>query len=239
MLDSPDEIVPVANTAPVSPPDAIVPEIIAQAADAILGPLPLKKPAQDSTRTAPPLVGRLLRYTLRAAMLACLCGLAWAGGWYYSRGYAPFDALKPQPAAAVQQDAGRDEMLGTMREMAEEIRTLKASVEAIGAARGAGAQDAVPGDSLKTQLDSMQTRTSAALADLAGRIDRLESASTAKLSQLSAQLDGIEHQVAAPPRKRAEGLHDAFDPTRDPTAPGAPRPLGSLVTASPTGQYTH
>jgi predicted nucleic acid-binding Zn-ribbon protein len=157
--------------------------------------------------------------------------------------------MKPNRTAEVQQSAEHDEMLGTVRKMSEEIRALKTSVEAMGIAQGAGAEDAKNRESLKTQLDSVQTKTSAAITDLAGRLDKLESESTTKLSQLGEQLDGIEHQIAAPraasasggppPRKRVEGTHDAFDPTRDPTAPGAPRTLGSLVNANPTSQNAH
>jgi flagellar biosynthesis/type III secretory pathway protein FliH len=249
MLNSCDEAVPEANTATASPPDTTIPEIKAQAADAIFGPVPLKNTEEESTRRAPPLFERLLRYGPRATVAACLCGLAWVGGSYYSLGYSPFDAMKPNRATEVQQNAEHDEMLSTVREMAEEIRALKTSVEAIGTAQGAGAAGARNLESLKTQFYSVQTKTGDAIADLAGRVEKLESESTAKLSQLSEQLDTVEHQIATPHaasasagpplRKRVEHPHDAFDPSRDPTARGAPRPLGSLVNANPTDRIAH
>ena len=82
----------------------------------------------------------------------------------------------------------------------------------------------------------MQTATSTAIADLSSRIGKLETNSSTKLAKINEQLDDIEHRVApprvaaasagTPPRKRVEHSHDAFNPSQDPTAPGAPRPLG-------------
>jgi hypothetical protein len=95
----------------------------------------------------------------------------------------------------------------------------------------------------------VKTETSAATAEVAGKVEHLQRESAAQLSQVSDRFDRIEHQIAtllaaapvaggsasAAPvaRKRAQGGHgDAFDPSQNPTAPGAPHPLGSLAPAA-------
>lgn len=52
-------------------------------------------------------------------------------------------------------------------------------------------------------------------------------------TQTTAEAQPITPQAALPPR--ASGRGDAFDPSQDPTAPGAPRPLGSLSSAETAG----
>ena len=94
-----------------------------------------------------------------------------------------------------------------------------------------------------TDRDQTNIETSAAIAELAGRVEQLERESEAKLSQIYERFDRIEHPIAAPTaaplagatesrasvaRKRARGTrHDAFDPSQNSNAPGVPRPLGS------------
>ena len=74
--------------------------------------------------------------------------------------------------------------------------------------------------------------------------------SAAQLSQFIERFDRMEHQIAAvaaasrgaasasgavAARKQARGGRgDAFAPSQNPTAPGAPRPLGSLAPAAST-----
>jgi hypothetical protein len=100
-------------------------------------------------------------------------------------------------------------------------------------------------EGLNTQLNLAKTETSAAIAELAGRVEHMERESAATLSQVYERLDRIEHQIAAPTaaslaaasesgatvtRKRAHARRsDAFDPSQNPNAPGVPRPLGSLA----------
>jgi tol-pal system protein YbgF len=55
--------------------------------------------------------------------------------------------------------------------------------------------------------------------------------SEAPQTQTSADAQFAEPGPAAPP-PRASGRGDAFDPSQNPTAPGAPRPLGSLAPAA-------
>jgi hypothetical protein len=58
--------------AAAAPPDANVLEIRAQAADAILGPVPVKKAEDGSARRVPSLFERLLGYGPHAVLAASL-----------------------------------------------------------------------------------------------------------------------------------------------------------------------
>jgi TolA-binding protein len=261
MLNSADEAVIDAKAAEV-PPDATIPEVKPEQRDVVFGPsLPPKiNEAENPKPKKPSRIGRALRFGFRTVLVvACLGGVAWAVETYYPVSDGMLAALTPHRIANVQSVAANDDTSATIKEMAEEIRSLKASVDTLNAAQGKGTANVADRNTLQTQLDTVQTTTSAALADLVSRVDKLEADSNAKLSQIGEQLDGIEHRIpaqrsaattsAAPPRsattafaaqqqrKRVAHVHDAFDPSRDPTAPGAPRPLGSAVTANPVGPY--
>jgi uncharacterized protein YidB (DUF937 family) len=225
-------------------------------------------------RKAPPRLEQLFSYGSRAVLAACLFGLAWAAGSYFSGGQSPFYAIKPPPAApvATQESVARAEMLRAAQEMAGDIRALKADVEALRAAQSQSGGDATALEGLKTGLDAVKAETGASIAELAGKVENMQREPEAKLSQVIERLDRIEHQIAAPlatasigaasaPGKAAAGkpaqiaaapakpplenVHgqgkkggrgDAFDPSQNPTAPGVPRPLGSLAPAASTPQ---
>ncbi len=205
-------------------PDATPREIKLQPADSIRGRAPLGDSEKASAQDAPLFI-RLLRYGARGAVIVFLCALAWAAGAYYSLGHSPFEPAKSSPLPEAQQSPSHDEMTATMQQMTAEIRGLKTSVDGRHAAQDAGADQ---------KPDSAQTATSAMITDLAGRIDKMDAEFTTKLSELDEKLASIEKQIAAshatlaaraPVHKHPKHLHDAFDPARDPAAPGAPRPL--------------
>jgi uncharacterized protein YidB (DUF937 family) len=225
-------------------------------------------------RKAPPRFKQLFSYGSRAVLAACLFGFAWAAGSYFSRGQSPFFALKPPPAGpvATQESVARTEVLRATQEMTEDIRALKANVEALRAAQSQSGNDAAALEGLKTRLDAVKAETGASIADLAGKVENMQRDPEAKLSQVIERLDRVEHQIAAPlatasigaasatgkeaagkpaqiavapakpPLENAQGQrkiggrHDAFDPSQNPTAPGVPRPLGSLAPAASTPQ---
>jgi hypothetical protein len=218
-----EKIIPGADTHP-PPPDAGAPQIEIQPADAIPGRAFPKDGAKASARQGTPFFVRLLRNAARLLIVAGLCGLAWAAGAYYSSGHSPFGFVKSSQAVVSPQ---RDDMADAMRQMAAEIRTLKADVDGRDIAPGAGQSQAIPAPA-----------ATPALTDLAGKVDKLDADFATRLSQVDERLAHIEQQIAAPhaalaarvasAHKRAKHLHDAFDPSRDPGAPGAPRPLGAF-----------
>lgn len=207
--------------------DGAAPDIKVQPADTTHGRVPSKDIGKASPRQANPFI-RLLRFSARVALVAFLCVLAWAGGAYYSSGHLPLGLATSSQVPEVQQSPQGNDMVSTMRQMTEEIGALKASVDARSATQDAGQ---------KSPLNPVETATGSAVADLMGRVDKLDADFTTRLSQVNEQLAGIKQEIsashailasrAAQAHKRAKHLHDAFDPSRDPTAPGVPRALGS------------
>lgn len=211
---------------PAQPQGAAPMEIKLQPADAIPGGAPPKDIEKTPTEKRPSLFGRLLRFVTRTAAVACLCAIAWAAGAIYSKGHLPLFQLRQSPS--------HDAMASSMRQMSDEIRALKASVDSKAAAQGADA--ASPQTQANDANSTQATRT--AITDLTSRIDKLQSDLTAGLSKVDERLAAIEqHNSASHPavashakaaHKHPHHFHDAFDPSEHPRAVGAPRPLGGM-----------
>lgn len=214
------------------------------AADATFDSTSFKKAEAAFARKLPLLFERLVTFAPRAALAAGVSGFAWVAGSYFSGGQIQFYPMKPQhsPTAVAQESAERAELLRMKQKMAEEIRALQARVEAIPAARSLSAKDATALEELKRRLDGVKRESSGAIAELAGKVEHMQRETTAKFSQVNEQLDRTERQHAAPLaassrsvtselavgtiQKRARKRRDdAFDPSQNPGAPGAPRPL--------------
>jgi hypothetical protein len=233
MLMSLDDAIPAADRAPVSP-EATKLAIKVQADDAILQHAPIKETQEaendSAPRSAPGFFGRVVRSVVRVAVIACLCAMAWVGGTYYSTANLPHNVVKAS-LADVPQNPAHDDLAALVQQMAEEMRALKASVDSRSAAPAAAATSA---DNQNGQTDLMQGKTDAAIAALGGRMDKLEADFTAQLSQIDGKLAGIEQKISTRATLAARAsaihkhahLHDAFNPSQDPGAPGAPHPLG-------------
>src|SRR5450631_2897434 len=216
--------------ATASSPDAPILKIRARAADSILGSVSFETAGQDSGRPSPFLFERLLRFGPRAAFVASLVGFTGVAGAYFSGGQLPFSARTPQPATIEGQQSGgeRAEILRIVLQMADEIRALKTRVEAVHA-QSTSAKEAAALEGLKERLDAVKTETGA----LAGKVDRLQRDVTTKLAKASERFDRPDHRGAVPRAAATKAPRgDAFDPSQNPGAPGAPRPLGSLAPAA-------
>ena len=202
MDDSPDEAVP--EPAAARSRGANVPAAGARGRDskheAASGLVPFKGAETASARRAPPRFEQFFSYGSHAALAACLFGFAWAAGSYFSGNHAPFYALKPPPArtVATQESVARAEMLRTAQKMAEDIRALKANVEALRTAQSQTAKDAPALEGLKSRLEAVNTETAASIAALAGKVEHMQREPAAKLSQIIERLDRIERQITAP-----------------------------------------
>jgi len=247
MSDNADELVAnVSELAPL-PPGTIGTEIRARADEAILGPTAVKNAEEGSARRASLLFSCLLGYGLDAALVAFLVGSGWLAGLYSSGDQLSHlvGKLWALWSVAPQESAEHAETSGAVQKMVEEIRALKADVEAMHDTQSLGAQNAAALEGLSTQLNLTKAETSGAIAELASKVEQLERESAAKLSQIYERFDRIEHPIAAPTnvspaaasesgatvaKNRARGKrHDAFNPSQNPAAPGAPRPLRSLA----------
>ena len=235
----PDEAVPWASAAAAAPPDEDLLQIRARAADAILGPAHCKQAEATAAGRASALFERPLAYGRYAASAACLFGFAWMGQSYFS---------SPARTVAQQESMENARAAHAAQEIAEEIRALKGNVEAVHAARSPSAKDAAALGGTNPRLDAANAETKAAVAEAAGKVEHLQRESAAKRSKVSERFDRIGAKIAAllaaapvadrsasaapVVRKRAQGGHDAFDPSQNPTAPGAPRPLGTIASAA-------
>lgn len=194
-------------------------------------PATARPPTPEATDIVAPAPRSRVRHMARgsAATLAVagLCALAFAAGAHGGFGTAPAPVATPDlgPAAAARPPS--DELAATVRQMAEDLRALKARADQ----RDAAPPKAPDGTTTDARAD-------ARLAQLSTRLDGLESRVTAKLSQIGDQIASLQQPAAPAPRpatvaharpaeKHAKHVHDAFDPTLDPYAPGAPRPLGA------------
>src|SRR5208337_70242 len=233
MHDFPDEAVPWASAA-AAPPDEDVLEMGAWAADAI-HLAHFKQAKAAPARNAPTLVTNLLRYGPYAALTACLFGGAWLAWSHLDR-----------PARTViQPESVRSAEMGHAAQiMAEEPYAQKAEVEALPAAQSLSTKDATDLGGTKPRLDAAKTEITAAIAEVSAKVERLPPKPPEKPSKASERFDPIGHEIAAllaaapvadravapVTRKRAHGgRSDAFDPSKNPTAPGAPRPLGTIA----------
>jgi len=146
-------------------------------------------------RKVPPRFERLVAYGSRAALAVCLFGFAWVAGAFFSGGQSPIYAIKPPPTrtAVLQESAERKET-----QTDDDIRALKASVDALRAAQSQSQIDATALEGLKTRLDAVKSETAASIAEVAGKVEQMKREPAAKLSQVIERLDHIEHQIAAP-----------------------------------------
>jgi hypothetical protein len=235
MLMSLDDAIPAADRAPVSP-EATKLAIKVQADDAILQHAPIKE-TQDTEissapRSAPGFFGRVVRSVARVAVIASLCAMAWIGGTYYSTANLPHNGFVKASVADVPQNPAHDDLAALVQQMSDEMRALKASVDSRSAASAAAGTNT---GSQNGQMDLIQGKTDAAIAALGGRMDKLEADFTTQLSQIDGKLAGIEQKISTQRAALAARgsaihkhahLHDAFNPSQEPGAPGAPHPLG-------------
>ncbi len=215
MRDSPDDAIPWVSAAD----------------DAILDPVPTDRSEAVSRRSAPPLAARLLKYGPHAALTAWLFGAAWLVGSYF---------VGPAPTV-VERDAAQ--------KMTAEHHAQKADVEAMRAPQSLSTKAATGLGNAKSRLDATNTEVGPAIAEASGKVEHFRPKSAEKLSKVSGPFDRIgleiavlvaaapaaDRSVAAAPftrRPAQSARHDAFDPSQNPDAPGAPRPLGSIVGAA-------
>jgi hypothetical protein len=166
-------------------------------------------------------------------LAAGLVGFAGVAGAYFFG--LPFSARTPQPASIVppQSSSQSAEILRTVHQMADEVRALKARVEAMRNAQSLSAKEATALEGLKARLDAVKAETGGEIAELANKVDRLQREFTTKLAKVSERSDRTDRGVAAVAQKQTKAHRgDAFDPAQNPGAPGAPRPRGSLAPAA-------
>jgi hypothetical protein len=225
--DFPDEVAAGGGAAAAAPSDEDVP-----AADPIVGPVTCKK-----IQTAPALVEGLLRYGPHAALTAWMIAAVWTAGSHF---VGPARTIEQQESVR-SADTGH-----TAQKMPEDLHAQEADVEAMHTAQIPSTEDATGLGSAKPRLDAAKIDIKGAMPEASGTVEHLQSKPAKKLPKTAARVDRIglkiaallatapvaDRSVSAAPvaRKRAQGGRgDAFDPSQNPSAPGAPRPLGTIA----------
>jgi hypothetical protein len=237
MHDFRDEAGPWADSA--GSPDQDRLETGPRATDAIPGPVP-RKINIVSARSA--LLAGLLRFGPHAALTAWVIAVAWMAGSH-------FDG--PVRTVVQQQRAEGVEPGQAAQKAAEDLRVQKPQVEAMRAAETLSTKEAVDPGNAKPHLDAVKPEISGGIPEASGKVEHLRPKSGEAPSKAGKQLDRIGLEIAtlmaaAPAADRsahAPGAerrarttrHDAFDPSLNPTAPGAPRPLGTAAPATTAG----
>ena len=236
MHDFRDEAGPWADAAGSPYGDRLEPR--ARAADAIPGPVP-RKIGAVSARSA--LAAGLLRFGPHAALAAWVIAVAWM---------AHFDGAA---RTAVQQERAEGAELGQAAQIAaEDAHVQKAQVEATRAPQALSTKDAMDPKNAKPRLDAVEPEISGGIPEASGKVERLRPKPGQAPSKASKRLDRIgleiaallaaapaaDRSMAAAPvaeRRARSARHDAFDPSLNLTAPGAPRPLGTVAPATTAG----
>jgi hypothetical protein len=215
-----------------------IPEIRINSADRPHGSRRLEEAQAGSGPVAP-----RKRFLSRAARIgAAIVAYSLAGvvGWLLYGLVAPHYAGWPDFIAAkfAQMSAAPVDLLPVTQKMEAEIQALQTKVEALEKARNATTKSALSLEELNRRIDDAKTETKAEIGALSSRFLLFQQETNTKFAEISAarpakKRDAEPVESKATPavekgRKRARsGRSDAFDPSRYPTAPGAPRPLGA------------
>ncbi len=186
------------------------------------------------------LAAGLLSYGPHAVLTAWMFGAVWLVGSNF---------IGP-PVTVVQVESVQSAEMGhAAQKMAEELSTQKAGVEAMPAVQSLSPKDVTGLEGTKPGLDAPKTEISTPIAEVSGKVEHLPPKSAEKPSKATERVDRIGLKIAAllaagpvadrsasaapVARKRAHGGRgDAFDPSKNPTAPSAPRPLGTIAPAA-------
>lgn len=224
MLTTPDDSAAAAD-GPAAKPKADAPlPLKVDPADALLEPQLPPGPSPARARERGMRSGRTWGLLLSGFAVLALSAGAWVGGATYGTG------LWSSPSRSHRDDVRRaadhEATMTRLQQISTEVATLKAFI-----ATGSGGQPINQTGSVTS------TRIEDELSSLSRKIDSLDNKVSDRMTKINDDLGSLKRQVAvdfnapsngAPSSTRHKRrLHDAFDPSRDPTAPGAPRPLGS------------
>jgi hypothetical protein len=229
MRDFPDKAVPWVSTTAAASTDEDVLEIGAPAADAIPG-------LAGSRRSAPAFGPVLLSYCPHAVVLtACVFGVAWLMGSHF---------IGPARTVVQQVSLQSAETGYPAQSTAEELEAQKARLEAMRAVESP--KNVASLGNTKARPDAAKSEISAGIAEVSNKVVHSRPKSAEMGPRVSKPLDRVGLEIAAilatapvadrspasVARRRAHGGRgDAFDPSRNPTAPGAPRQLGTIARA--------
>ena len=247
------------DLSPAAAPAADVPELKLGSADAaISGNFSAGSETNVAQRQLPTLKSAFIHGS-RLLWAALLYGAAALAGWLIAEAAWPTVSALPDLVRTMvtQENAERAAALRTAQKTEEDIRALRAEMEAMRSSMQAATPAADAVDTLGKRIDAMKTETNSAIGALSGQVEGLQREVAAKPAQTGERPDRSERgavEQSAPRRttvsatvKVGEGLRrpkirrgDAFEPAKYPEAPGGPRPLGGArgnTSARPYSRY--
>lgn len=191
-------------------------------------------------------------YGSRLLWAALIYGAAGLAGWLIAEAASPTFSAIPAfvRTIAMRDSADRAALLRMTQKMEEEIRALRGEVETMRSSMQATTPSTDAVENLGRRIDAMKAETGAAIGALSTEVEGLRRDVAAKPAPASApseqagarspRSEYVILEQSAPRRttvsatvKVGEGLRrpkirrgDAFEPSKHPNAPGAPRPLG-------------
>jgi hypothetical protein len=197
--------------------------------DAILGAASNSVESASPRRASGLHPSSLTRLSL-LTMAGSLLGIAWLAG------------SASLHRAATQQVNGQGAETGRLTQSADEDHhAQKSDLDAMRAAQSPSMANTAPLGSAKPRLGTIKTESSSGIAAASDKVSPSGQKSADKVHIAGGQPDPIGIEIAAlltaapiaprkvsPPPVAPRRTHDAFDPAKNPNAPGAPRPLGTL-----------
>jgi hypothetical protein len=183
---------------------------------------------------------RLLSRTARIGAAIVAYSFAGVMGWHLYDLVAPHYPGWPDFVAGkfAEMSAAPVDLLPVTQKMAAEIQALQTKVEALEKARNADTKSAPSVEELNRRIDAAKAESNAEIGALSSRFLLFQQEANTKFAEISTARPA-EKRDAEPVQSKAptalEKVHrhargrrgDAFDPSRYPTAPGAPKPLGA------------
>ena len=229
---------PPIGVSAAAPEAGDIPEIRISSADGPHGGWRLEEAEAGSGPVAP-----RRRFLSRAARIGAAIvpySLAGVVGWHLYGLVAPNYAGWPDFIAAkfARMSAAPVDLLPVTQKMAAEIQALQTKVEALEKARDADTKSAPSLEELNRRIDEAKVETNAEIGALSSRFLLFQQEANTKFAEISAarpaekrDAEPVESKAAPAVEKGRKRNHrrrdNAFDPSRYPTAPGAPRPLGA------------
>ncbi|MBM3563798.1 MAG: hypothetical protein FJX48_11800, partial [Alphaproteobacteria bacterium] len=233
---------------PAAPHAADGSELRAERSDAAISPNVSDRPAAPVAPRPLAAIKGAVTYGARLLWAALLYGAAGLAGWLIAEAVWPTLSAMPDlvRTMATQDSAERAAFLRTTQKMEEEIRGLRAEIDAMRTSMQAATPSADAIENLGKRIDAIKSENGAAIGALSGQVEGLQrdvGARPAQTAERSAQTERAIIESSAPRRttvsatvRVGEGLRrprarrgDAFEPSRYPNAPGAPRPLGGYA----------
>ncbi|ARN82045.1 hypothetical protein [Methylocystis bryophila] len=176
---------------------------------------------------------------LGAAVAACSLVSLGAWGLYglVAPHYAGWTGLVTAKFAQI--TAPPVDLVPVTQKMEAEIQALRTKVAALEKARIATAKSLASLDEMSHRIEDAKSEAKGEIGALSSRVAQLQQETNTKLAEVNATLAAQKRKTAriasraAVPGERSRQSqtprpNDAFDPTRHPNAPGAPKPLGEL-----------